>query len=718
MRSNVVGPIVAVLALIALTVTLVLVLGGDTKDQAGPSLGDASNTQVEKQARPTGDLKPLDQPASETSIENDAVDSAASTANEAPATTEADATKTDLESIDGSALSSDESQFDERALPALLKELGADEGDFTSASLTVTGTVKDKIGRPISGAQVSAQNNGFFGGRPRSGVNEIDVLSERISNMSGELIRRGAATNSDLAKEMVVASGSATTLEDGSYTLVVSLKHHKDNAAPAIRIKARAGGFLDATSDPVKLEGGAKSDINLTMQRACAVFGFVYEEGTNLPYAGVEVTATKQHESTDGEGRRIRSISLISGGLNGMRGMNRATTGEDGNFRIEGLTAGKWEIEARWKNRVQEGSFMASIVMVETNEGEAQPEPVVSSRKMVSLTDGRDEGPIELRLPKAALLTFRLSPVSPSTVKVKLIEKTSDDPRSQLGNIVVMDGFGGGYSTINQQADGSYSVEGIKPTHHKIEIAVDGYQRLEKTFDVVEGRTTDLGLLVLEAGATLRGALQDGNGSPIPDQRVYLREHRAQSGSFVVYGQSERGGRSARTDKSGQFSFPGLAPGKFTVSFSGGDYIAVSTSVEVAESGADPLPITLVALTGGTVKGVLRGPAEKKDDSAEEIAPGMRFSRSGIRRVALMTSEEYNSGSDNWSGAGISPDQMKLYQAKHSTMSIGADGAYEVKGLPTGEYVLLAQWGDKIHKVERVMVTAGTTTTLDVTVPE
>ncbi len=120
---------------------------------------------------------------------------------------------------------------------------------------------------------------------------------------------------------------------------------------------------------------------------------------------------------------------------------------------------------------------------------------------------------------------------------------------------------GEGDGTVREarsEKDGSFKLEHLNPGAYQLTARTANRHQVQvRGLNVVNGETLDVGDIVLELGASLRGTLYDSESSPIPGGLVFLRPKDSQVGAVV---------RRAKSGGTGEFRIHNIVPGSYLIS--------------------------------------------------------------------------------------------------------------------------------------------------------
>ena len=355
----------------------------------------------------------------------------------------------------------------------------------------------------------------------------LDVALEAEAIVSGRVIDEAGAGLPNVNIEPSTggddgeSSGAVLTDNDGSYEV-------RSQAAGDVTFTFEAEGYVSETR---QVDTRQVRSVDVTLRRGLALSGQVVTEAGG-PVSGARVYAA----ASDGN--------------------QTATSDETGRFRLSGLTADRYSVQA-W------GS----------NGGRGKVEDV----------DPRTAGPLRLVIAtaKTAILTGRLAGVVLGEDGfVPTVQAFSVDGGATMGNATVDPSLA---FRMDDAPAGAVTVQARVQT-------ANGGQRSSRVLELVlaPGSETDVTLEFPAGGVS--GQVTRG-GAPV-------------RGVTVVFGSGRRTGGVARTDAQGHYEVNGLDPGTYSVQVSGDGESSYST--EYTQAGADvgqfDIDITGAALQGRVVR--------------------------------------------------------------------------------------------------------------------
>ena len=479
-------------------------------------------------------------------------------------------------------------------------------------------------------------------------------------------------------------------------------------------LAARKQGFSEAILDPAKVAEEAEP-VELVLAAGASISGLVVDSN-GVPAEGYFVQV-RQRGAGDGPMR--------------LGGPGRGATGPDGFFSLDGLHAGE-----------------AYDLLVMGGDG-----PGPRREGVTAPAEG-----VELVVPGKGRISGRVidspggQPVSDFEIAF------NPDRSARGGGMVVRfaAGPGGGRGRAAGQReqlhseDGSFVLDEVPPGTWEVNVDAKGYQAGRVGGIVVESGQTKEGVLIkLSRGSGIRGRVMDAaNGRPIPDVRVTAETAGGQMRMMVL--DMLNGGGGVPTDADGVFEIDGLSQGRYMVGAEHPDYSDASQQVEVKEGLAAvelrlhaggvlggivisetqrPLAGARVALEpagdGGGFGGGRRGPLDEGKSGVTDAQGRFRFDHltAGRYRVTAAMRERTTPPQDVVLQASESRDDLRLQlqagatirgvvsglpQGSRGNVNVnatgpesyfaaartGADGAFELGGVPAGAITLRATSGD------------------------
>jgi protocatechuate 3,4-dioxygenase beta subunit len=325
----------------------------------------------------------------------------------------------------------------------------------------------------------------------RNGEPEQEVTLHRSRRLSGR-VRSGGAPVPGL--EVRVASGadipddtarSITTDADGRFSLMLPEGPHTLSAS-------REGRYALAHATA----GAATPEVVLELGSALHVEGTVSDDA-GRPVAGARVEASWLGES---------NANL------------HAVTGADGHYHLGPVEPGEWSFTVKASGYV---------------------DPDESEERMLDAATG----PVDFRLPRAAIVTGRvtdaegrpLPDLAIALVRPTPPESPWDEPQEDTWT----------------DAEGRFVLDAKAPGDYRIDVSAESF--IEESFPV-RAPSTDVHL-TLRTGASLEGTVVDAQGLPLEDFLVELQDPE---------GREELSLRTAGyTDKKGRFLLRGVEPGRY-----------------------------------------------------------------------------------------------------------------------------------------------------------
>ncbi len=550
--------------------------------------------------------------------------------------------------------------------------------------LVLAGTVRDAEGNPIPGAEVS--------------------LSQSVTVVGGRGGGRG------VGRAMLTMVGGAADMPRGHSD--AGGRFEVRGVAPGdYTVRVAAAGWATETIDPVKLareEATKPLDVVLS------------------PGASISGTVVRR---TGGGAEGFLVLPRAPGASGGAPGAGRdlLPTGPDGTFVLDGLRAG-----AAYDLQVLGGGAGPGPVQ----KGVVAP---AAGLEIVVTGTGSIEGNVVDARTGQPLTTFDVS-----------------YEQERMGGMVFRvarrgAGLGGGAAEkVRVEAeDGRFVLENVPAGRWAVVVEAKGYQTARAGGVVVEEATITEGVEVkVPPGSALKGRVTDAkSGRPVVEAIVSAGTSAGRGGPPPgLLGLDDSG---QPTDADGRFELDGLAPGKVTVRVDHPDYEDRTETVELKEGGSTvEIALSRGGTLGGTVLSPTRQPVAGADVTLQAAGDGgggrgpfggalqgavtdssgrFRFSHVSAGRYTASAHLPGQSSEPQEAvlAAGESKEDLVLVLAGGATLRgvvtglpqgqaggvaifasgpqqfrgstrTGADGRFELTGLPVGTTTVTANAGDML----------------------
>lgn len=394
------------------------------------------------------------------------------------------------------------------------------------------GKVRDRFGRPVPGGTVVAASPGLARGSSGNGA-----LHQARTNADGDYEIRH--------------------MEGGPYILITT------RGDEALAITSLLGslqlGFVSVPADRM-----LEHDLVDRAAGACRVSGRVLREGEPV---------------SDGV---LVAVGLEAEGLLGVD-FKFAPIEDDGTYLFEGLAPGEYQIRLEERPRSIQRAQARGTVFLEIPDAPELLQDIV-------LPVGRIRG--------RAVAKSDREPIAGARVELRPLGGNSPD--GALAQILASRGE---VRTATTDSGGAFRFTDLGPGRYSVTVtrakraAEDGEGRVifapfeMGTEELQEDESMDLGDLVLDPGATVRGRVTDGSGQPIEGAEVTAIVSRKTGGVLRPV--------EALTAGDGSFRLEGLGPGDWTALAEAEGYASgqgVEFSIDLG--GAPPERLTLVLIRG------------------------------------------------------------------------------------------------------------------------
>jgi protocatechuate 3,4-dioxygenase beta subunit len=558
-------------------------------------------------------------------------------------------------------------------LVLVLSTRSGDAGDTPDGRRATAAPAKATAGRvlqPESPEDLGTRGTADAGSTPplaqapseEDGVLEVEVLSgERpVPGASVRLYWRGARDpNLDELSWRLASAG--TTDEKGRVRLA--------SRPGGYSVAVRAQGLAPLRRDVVRPYGEARTQLRLALEPGQPLTGRTVVQGTNEPLPLVELVLTAH----GGESQPWQRVEAPA------EERVYATSDERGNFRVDGLAPGHYQLKAQALGHA--GTVLRSVKVpsaapvtvalqvagviegfvvdaqgrpasgaevqvsgrtpqvVTTGEGGGFSVEVEPGTHTVSARRGDEAGSLDGPLTVAAGKTVRDVRVrlgQGSALEGRVVARATGAPVPGASVDVSPHGDSGDSGRAVTDEAGRFSVKGLAPGSYDLAVSAPGFSFLLRSgLTVASGERFPLELQLQGTGA-VEGQVKDGAGQPVASAQV-------------VGGNRWGGGlgstpAEARTDAQGRYRLEGLATGRlYLTARREGSTLGVSQPVEVTEGSSAQADFTLEET--GTVDGVVRAttgslPAEPLMVSAFSQGSG-RFGPGDIGRTELDASGHF-----------------------------------------------------------------------------
>ena len=389
--------------------------------------------------------------------------------------------------------------------------------------LEARGKVVNAQGQPIAGAQVRVAL--------REGGARAVRVQMRMLGMDRE--KPDAVTGAD-------GGFAVKGLEEGEYTASVTRDGFARKSVPGLQVSAAAENVWA----PISLSPGI------------ALAGFV-RDSAGQAIAGAQILGIDPGAGT-------RPVDT--------------TSGPDGRFRLEGLTADR------------------PLMLNVTAEGYAPVQknatPPAEDVSVVMKSAGTIRGRVEDADTKKPVTDFSIGRTGPQG--------------GGFFNIQIL-ARGGGGDRAFQSDDGSFELSEVPPGKWTVRATAAGYKPATlAAVEVPEGGAREGVVIPMKRGGTLAGRVVEPRGSAVANASVSWSA--AGSGGGPMAGAFARmaggaGNTATTTDADGKFSFDSVPDGKVMLTASHPDYLEVTREVDPSKDGSVDLVLGSGATIGGTVVG-------------------------------------------------------------------------------------------------------------------
>ncbi len=364
----------------------------------------------------------------------------------------------------------------------------------------------------------------------------------------------GAAVSSSGGPMSHDRTPSATTDAEGRFVL----ERVSDGI---VHLEVSAEGYPRRIHGPLKIARGERlRDVAITLEEGATVAGLVLAP-----------------DGTAAGGARVRLTSTI---LEHALSTREATTGADGRFQIDGLSAMQ-----EWSGYATAGGGLAAEI------APFQPGPGVVDLGAIQLGEG-------------ASVSGRITDEAGTGIagaRVHLRATRGSVGRIQVTvHVAAVAGIAPESASVETGVDGSYRLEGVEPGEYSVQAEAAGFATGDgNTLRLDAGAQLAGQDLVLGRGLRIAGSVADDRGRALPGVTVSLQRNVPHDALATL--------ASTTSDSAGSFSFEHQAPGDYRVS-AGREGYAGAAETSVAAGREDVrLELASQGILSGTVRDLATG---------------------------------------------------------------------------------------------------------------
>ncbi len=597
-------------------------------------------------------------------------------------------------------------------------------------------------------AQGQTQGQGRGGGNPQQ-QQQRDRTQTQAQTPAGTAVIQGRVLTADTGRPVKRArvsvaaggagggrgSGSAITDDQGRYAISAL-------NAGSYNITASKAGFVDSVygqrrplqpGTPLTLtDGQTATNIDLRIVRGGVITGHVADEDGE-PLARALVTI-QRYQYVRGE----RQLSAAGADQTDDRGQYRVFGLPPGDYYVSVSTSGLGDMLGRGMQQLASGLPLGGgrggLAAFAGIGGASQPEAsgyaptyypgVVNATEAgkVTVGPGQEAGGIDFQIQIVTLAT-----VSGIVAGGDGIANVILAPQEATGG---MGRFGGQTFNGRVTANGTFTIPNVPPGHYTAIARSGGRNSDPKTAlqsIVVNGQNIEGVTLLLQAGVTVSGNITvESAGTPSPSDysifRVTIADADPLPGGGGPGGRGGRGGpfggADDRVQTNGSFALTGIEPGLHYVRVAGGGNPSQGggqwSLKSVLIGGTDVADIPFEIKPGQNIDNLNVVMTDRSTDLSGTVRDAQNAGASAVTVIAFSTEAQY------W----------RAQSRRISTSRTGDTGAYHIRGLPPGDYFILAvddveqgEWFDPAYldamkeKAQRITLQDGDKKSFDVRGP-
>jgi hypothetical protein len=599
--------------------------------------------------------------------------------------------------------------------------------------------------------QGAPQGQGQQGGQGRGGSNQQQARDrEQLQTPPGTATIAGRVLAADTGRPVKRARVSAAVTGRGMRSSVTDDQGRyqiTNLVAGAYTITASKTGFVDSVygqrrplqpGTPFNLaDTQAATNVDLRLIRGGVITGRVGDEDGE-PLARALVTI-QRYQYVRGE----RQLTPAGADQTDDRGQYRVFGLPPGDYYVSASTSGLGELLGRGMQQLATGVALGSGGALGAGGGRGGPggfsgpfsaadqaassgyaptyyPGVVSAGEAgkVTIGPGQEMAGIDFQIQIVPLATITgIVAGTQDAVSVTLVPQDAGGLGPLGGQTFSGRAIGNGTFTIANVPPGRYTA--IARSGGRSSDPKTAVQPLVITGQNIEGLT-----LMLQPGVTLTGNITvESSGAPSPDDYSVFRVTIADADPLAGGGPGGRGGRlpfggDDRVEKNGSFALHNIEPGRHYVRVTGGGNPSQGggqwTLRSVLIGGTDVADLPFELKPGRNVDNINVVLTDRTTDLSGTVRDAQNAATPAVTVIAF----------------SIDPQYWRAQSRRISTSRTGDTGAYYFRGLPAGDYYLLAvdeveqgEWFDPAYldsvkdKAVRVTLQDGDRKTMDVRGP-
>jgi hypothetical protein len=291
----------------------------------------------------------------------------------------------------------------------------------------------------------------------------------------------------------------------------------------------------------------------------------------------------------------------------------------------------------------------------------------------VELSPGREVAGVDFQIQLVPLARVTgIVAGAQEAVNVMMIPQGAGGGRGMLGGALA------GRAT----ADGTFAIPNVPPGRYTVVARSGGRSGDPRTAIqpiVVSGQNVDGVALMLQPGVTVSGNITvESSGTAAPTDYSLFRVDIPDVDPLPGAGPGGRGGgpggAANRVEKNGAFAIANLQPGLHSIRVGGGGQGAPWTLKSVTVGGTEVADVPFELKPGQNVDNVTVVLTDRTTDLSGTVRDAQSAGAGGVTVIAFATESQY------W----------RAQSRRIATARTGQNGAYRIRGLPPGDYYVIA----------------------------